>query len=510
MMGREAGTPGNVKATDFLAQEARRIGLEPAGDGGTYFQEVPLVNQTLAASARLDVGGDPLVLHTDFLPLVPIVEFQPFGLRLSSDSLETVYGGRLGEPAGVTPEQVEGKLLVMAPATGPDGGPGWAWRSHLATIPLERAAAVAIATLEITPSGVIAALAGLKTSLRETNPRPAPFGMLISSGAGERIFGSRLEDLRPGGSGRPIRADLAFLEDPMPEPARNVVAILPGADPALRGEYVALGAHNDHIGVTSPPVDHDSLRAFNRILRPQGLASDAREPSPDELVRARATLDSLRALRPARPDSINNGADDDGSGSVGLLEIAEALAGARERPKRSILFVWHTAEEKGLFGSRWFTDHPTIPRDSIVAQLNIDHMGRGGASELEGGGPGFLLLIGSRRLSSELGELIEAVNRDGGHGFTFDYRYDAPGDPVNAYCRSDHAMYGRYGIPVAFFSTGLHQDYHLVTDEPQYIDYEKMGRFAGLVADVATHIANLDHRPRLDGPKPDPTAPCKQ
>ena len=151
-----------------------------------------------------------------------------------------------------------------------------------------------------------------------------------------------------------------------------------------------------------------------------------------------------------------------------------------------------------------------MPRDSIVAQLNIDMIGRGDPSDLKGGGPGYLQLIGSRRLSTELGDLIEQVNREGKHGFQFDYTYDAVGHPANYYCRSDHYMYARFGIPIAFFSTGAHEDYHQVTDEVQYIDFEKMARVVGLVEASTLAVANLDHPVVVDKPKPDPKAPCKQ
>jgi Zn-dependent M28 family amino/carboxypeptidase len=193
-----------------------------------------------------------------------------------------------------------------------------------------------------------------------------------------------------------------------------------------------------------------------------------------------------------------------------MLEIAEQMAKAPDQPKRSVLFVWHTAEEKGLFGSKYFTDHPTVPRDSIVTQLNMDMIGRGDAKDLAGGGPGYVQLIGSRRLSTELGDLVETVNKEGNHGFTFDYQFDTDGHPLNYYCRSDHYMYARYGIPITFFTTGGHQDYHQVSDEPQYEDYDKMAHVAELVADVARHVADMDHRPVVDKPKPDPNAPCKQ
>ncbi len=151
-----------------------------------------------------------------------------------------------------------------------------------------------------------------------------------------------------------------------------------------------------------------------------------------------------------------------------------------------------------------------MPRDSIVAQLNIDMIGRGLATDGPGGGPDVLGLIGSRRLSTELGDLVEKVNTAGRHGLAFNYAWDADGHPANAYCRSDHYMYARFGIPITFFSTGPHADYHMLTDEVQYIDFAKMARVAGLVEDVALHVADLDHRLVVDKPKPDPEGVCKQ
>jgi len=218
----------------------------------------------------------------------------------------------------------------------------------------------------------------------------------------------------------------------------------------------------------------------------------------------------MRKIRPPWLDSIVNGADDDGSGSMGLLEIAEAAAKGERRPARSLLFVWHTGEESGLQGSRWFTDHPTVPRDSIVAQVNIDMIARGGPSDEKLGGPGYVQAIGTRRLSTELGDLAEAVNRDGGFGLEFDYTYDADGHPDNFYCRSDHYMYARYGIPIAFFSTGGHRDYHQVTDEAQYLDFPKYATVTRFVEALTLRLADLEHRPVVDQPRPDPQAPCKQ
>ena len=304
-----------------------------------------------------------------------------------------------------------------------------------------------------------------------------------------------------------------FAGSPVPSYARNVVAILRGSDPVLRNEYVAIGAHNDHIGVRPTAADHDSLRAYNFELTRLGAPIwDRRSRARRDSLRSQITInvDSLHRLRPARRDSISNGADDDGSGTVTVLEIAEALKAMPEKPKRSILFVWHTAEEKGLLGSKWFTEHPTVPREQIVAQLNMDMVGRGSAADITGGGPDYLQLVGSRRVSTELGDIVEAVNSASAQPFKFDYQFDANGHPERIYCRSDHYNYARYGIPITFFTTGLHPDYHQLTDEPQYIDYEHMTRVADLVRDIAVRVANLDHRPKVDKPVGDPIAACVQ
>jgi hypothetical protein len=301
-------------------------------------------------------------------------------------------------------------------------------------------------------------------------------------------------------------------------PTRNVVAILRGADPKLRGQYVAIGAHSDHVGYRAAgPVDHDSLHLVNGLRyiateNPTGaaLTAEQRREMQVRVAAIHVNLDSVHALRPARRDSINNGADDDGSGSVTVLELAEAFARGRVKPKRSLLFVWHTGEEKGLLGSRYFTDHPTVERDSIVAQINIDMVGRGGPTDLREGGDRYLQLVGSRRLSTELGDLTEAVNKREPMPFTFDYTFDANGHTDNIYCRSDHYNYARYGIPVVFLTTGLHGDYHQVTDEPQYIDYAHMARVGSFVFDLANRVAGIDHRPVVDKPKPDPNGTCRQ
>jgi hypothetical protein len=294
-------------------------------------------------------------------------------------------------------------------------------------------------------------------------------------------------------------------------PARNVVAVLEGSDPILKNEYVSLTAHNDHIGYTNTPVDHDSLKAFNLVVRPMGADSPNGPATAEDWPRIRAILDSLRRIHPPRRDSIRNGADDDGSGTIALIEIAEAFARSNVRPKRSILFVSHTAEEKGLLGSAYFTDHPTVPRDNIVAEIDVDMIGRGSARDIKGGGPTYLEVVGLRRLSKEFGDWFEAANTKQPVPFVFNYQYDAPGHPLQYYCRADHYSYARYGIPSVSLSRGAHVDYHMITDEPQYIDYPDYARLVQMVFDGMMAVANADRRPQLSVPKPtDPKAGCKQ
>ncbi|MBA3318167.1 MAG: M28 family peptidase [Gemmatimonadales bacterium] len=501
MQGRRSGTPGNVKATDFIAAEARRIGLEPAGENGGWFQNVPIVRRTLDPASALTMDGSTLKAWDDLIP-----RDQGKGVR-TLDGAHAVYGGTWDQDL-IPLDQAQGKLVVIS-VPPVNGVPTGTVNRAQTTERFRTAAGIVVATLDGIGDSERLDLQDAGAQLASGEAPEAPAFMYATARAAEALLGAPLSTLRPGARGRTVGGTIRFVDTPVPDPARNVVAMLRGSDPRLSGQIVALGAHNDHDGIAPEALDHDSLRAFNRLMRPEGASSTPGEPTAEQSAGIRATLDSLRRERKPRRDSVLNGADDDGSGTVSVLEIAEQLAKG-PRPKRSVLFVWHTAEEMGLLGSDWFTRHPTVPRDSIVAQLNIDMVGRGGAGDIANGGPAYLQVIGSRRLSSELGDLIDRVNSAGRHGFDFDYQYDADGHPSNYYCRSDHYMYARFGIPIAFFTTGSHLDYHQLTDEPQYIDYDKLTRVTRLVTDVTTAVADLDHRVVVDQPKPDPEGVCKQ
>jgi hypothetical protein len=517
MMGREAGTAGHAKATEYIARELQRLGVRPGGDNGTYFQAVPLVRRAFDVASTITVEGGPtLRARTDFIA----TSGGPPGGAPRSIRLPTVYGGIAWDTTNMLrPDQAEMSVVILTPATTPVTA---AVASSAAGRAYQEALGRAAVVITVVPADTLPANAVRNAvTPREgqvSRPLPAgspipPLNLLVTRRAAAAMFGAPLEGATKGGRGRVIRANFRFDETPVSE--RNVVGIIPGSDSVLRNQYVALGAHSDHVGfLPGPAVDHDSLHLYGAARHfghlPQATAADTTDAQRTTLAAVRARLDSVRLTRPARLDSIRNGADDDGSGSMALLEVAEAVAAAPTAPRRSTLFVWHTAEEKGLLGSRYFTDNPTVPRDSIVAQINIDMIGRGGADDTPGGNPNYLLVVGSRRLSTELGDLVEAVNRRRATRLAFDYSWDAPGHPQRIYCRSDHAMYARYGIPVVFFFTGLHGDYHQVTDEPQYIDYPHYAAITQHVHDVAVELANRASPPVVDKPKPDPRAVCTQ
>jgi hypothetical protein len=515
MQGRLIATPGNAKGVEYIARELRRLGLEPAGDNGTYFQDIHLQDRMVDSDATIRVGGTELHAWTDYVPR----DNGP-GAR-SLEGVQVIYGGTMSDSAHlVDPQVAAGKLVVIGMGPGYVGNPPGTANRIALTRRYLTAAGIAFAGLDmVTPSSIAIYRQPLQVVGNAEGPE-LPAYMYVTKRAAALLLGADPDGLQPGALGATVAGGPRFIQRPTATPARNVVAILRGSDATLAREYVAMGAHNDHIG-TGEALPDDSVYIVNHLFRLEGADDDDPKLTAEQQAQVNHILARVRAAThgaSARVDSVYNGADDDGSGSMGLLEIAEYFA-SRPHPKRSILFVWHVGEEEGLYGSEYFTDHPTVPRDAIVAQLNMDMIGRGAASDVTGssitgaklhGGPGYLQLVGSRRLSTELGDLAETVNRSGNHGLNFDYSMDANGHPQNIYCRSDHYEYARYGIPIIFFTTGGHADYHQVTDEPQHIDYAHYAQVARYVADLATHVANLDHRPVVDKPKPDPHGRCVQ
>ena len=519
MQGRLLATAGNVKGAEYIANELRSMGLTPAGDNGTYFQSVNVIDRALDESTRLSAGSTSFTPWTDY-----ILRDQGAGAR-SMDGAQVVYGGTWGDSASlIDAAAAAGKVVVLNvnPLGTTQGIPGAVARLAV-TSRFSQAAGIAVAGLDLLPAQMQQALRQPFQSVKADGTPPAlPTFMYITRRVASALLGASVDSVKTGAVGVTVTATPRFKESPVEYPARNVVAMIPGSDPKLRHEFVAIGAHNDHIGWSGRPVAHDSIYVINHLFRTGGADDPPVRLDSIKQSQVNALLADIRRRSngaSARPDSIYNGADDDGSGSVSALEIAQYFAAQKVKPRRSLLFVWHVGEEAGLYGSQWYTDHPTVPRDSIVAQLNMDMIGRGAVADNTGitkdgtryhGNPDYVQLVGSRRLSTELGDLAESVNRAKKRPMSFDYAMDANGHPSNIYCRSDHYEYARYGIPIVFFTTGGHADYHQVTDEPQYIDYDRMARVAQYVADLATRVGNLDHRPVVDKQKPDPHGQCVQ
>jgi hypothetical protein len=539
MQGRQVGRIGNYKGTTMIAAEVKRLGLVPAGDNGTYFQVLPYHVKKYTDHSRLSVEGNPLRWEQDWVAVPGARAPRPI------DTAQVIFGGTEGDTTKqITAAQAAGKFVVLLPAppappgAGRGGRGGGGGRGGFFGLGASRFAdAVAVATVDLDGLSTVArrainvptvatqgapAVGGggrggrggrggnappvdSMTQLRQTIAQLMPQATIrLTRAAAASLFGRSVDGLQLGATGGKVTASLDYVELPS-EWARNVVAIIPGSDPALKGEYVALGAHNDHVGFGGTPVDHDSLKAFNNERNRLLLANNMIALDQAALGAIRVNMDSIRKLHPkARLDSIRNGADDDGSGSMALLEIAEAVQSMKVKPKRSTIFVWHTGEEAGLVGSRFFTHNPTVPIDSIVAQINIDMIGRGRAGDIPGGGPDYLGVVGSYFDSKDLGETVAAVNKKESKPFNLDYRYDTTltwSGYNNIYGRSDHYNYALQGVPIAFFFTGLHGDYHQSTDEPQYIDYPHYASVVNYIRDLSVEVAN-GPRPRMNGTRP--------
>jgi hypothetical protein len=523
MLGRESGTEGHVRATNYLAREVRAMGLKPGGDKGTFFQDLPVVLRKLDPKSTVSVNGKTFTAGKDFIAATPMARGAVGAINPIRSGV-VIYNGAANDTANaLTASQVAGKIVLnRAPAGGRGLGGGFGGRGagggggggrgggRGAVNPLDSALAVVTVVDSLTQTQVNNALNPSEKNTAFTGIPNAPAvqpTLTITKALAEALLGAPLDGAKRGAVGGTLTTNIKFIEQP--KPARNVVAILQGSDPKLRNEYVAIGAHNDHVGYAAVPVDHDSVRLYNSALRTQGLEGQSRAPTPEEAGLLRTLLDSLHKVNGVRLDSINNGADDDGSGSVTLLEIAEAFAKGQAKPKRSIVFVWYVGEEKSLWGSDWFTRYPTVPRDSIVTALNMDMVGRGKAEDIPLGGRDFIQPVGWRRLSTELGDLAQKVNTTQSVPFKFDLQYDEPFQPNNIYCRSDHANYARFGIPIVYFTTGIHRDYHQVTDEPEYMDYPHMAGVGQIMYDLGMAVAGLDHRPAVNGNVPkDPYARC--
>ena len=457
--GRGTGQEGFRKAAEFVRDHFKACGLEPLGDEGTYFQRVPW------SGAKVDEAGTWIAFSVDGKELMRVPAARLAGsvsksasakgnvMLLVLDAPKAPAEGRRAMPRfeGLEGVDAKDKVLVVHLRM-PEGSPTGAVTTarFAATNALQGKGALAIVFAD--EAAVGGGLTGRAGMGRGGNPaaagaRLAPlnvaFGgddtkaLLAAAGHGQ---GALPEAGKPVDT--KVAAELSVTISEVQLPAFNVTGVLRGADPELRDEYVVIGSHLDHLG--------------------------------------------------RRGDTVYPGADDDGSGTTGVMAVVKAFASNPVKPRRSIVFTCFCGEENGLVGSKFFVDNPPVPLESIVAELQMDMIGRDEEHKDEPASQNtnVVHLVGTRKMSNDLHDLVLARNEVAG----FEIEYDEEG----VFSRSDHANFAAKGIPIAFFFTGFHKDYHQPTDTPEKINYAKLGRIATWAYDIAFELAMQDNRPLID------------
>jgi hypothetical protein len=485
MEGRDTPSRGLDTTAKFLAMNLSRWGFKPAGDNGTFFQTIDLLRyRTDGGRTKAEFNNKPLNLGTDFVPGSPgtvsgQLVFAGNGWFMKSKGFDAYKdvnpAGRIAVvfsipgalPRGATRADLSGKsgedFMNPVEYARSKGVIGLIWvadSQYPANYMRNRQRLLDRGSVSV-------------AKFQPAVATPSLPSITISLDAAKALFDGEKDAesiLSSGGANMPapfLMSDqkkmmLNVASNTETVPTQNVVAVWEGGDPALKSEYVALGSHYDHVGSGCPPNGNDR---------------------------------------------ICNGADDDGSGTTAMLAMAEALAKAPTRPKRSVLFVWHCGEEKGLWGSRYFVEYPTVPLNAIVAQINMDMIGRAKADadtntrNKDLTGPNAIYVIGSTMMSTELGEIVNTVNKSY-LNLAFDTRYDDPKDPNRFFYRSDHYSYARKGIPIIFFFDGVHEDYHRAGDTADKIDYQKMEKVTRTIYMTTWEIANRAARLKVDKPLP--------
>ena len=453
MRGREAGTIDEMHATMWIADQMAKIGLQPRGDMGSWFQWWNMRRTRISTTASsVQLAGRPLALWTEITPTTNAaadVAGPSFFLPDPRDTTVDVRGRIV-----VTPLLPPAPSAIRTTTNTPDYnytraalgplGTGLARRGALAVIVVADSVAErafdGIAVVQArgaydvvggVPRFVRAAAATAGVGRPAAPPPQIP--VLLAHRAALAVW-------RPDGQ----TVDIRLRTETFEYPSANVIGVVRGTDPRLRDEYVLFSSHQDHDGV-------------------------------------RYVVDG---------DSIWNGADDNATTSVALLAIARAWK--RQPSRRSALFVFHGAEERGLLGSRYHAAHPVVPLANIVAVLNGDMLGRNN--------PDTAALLGSQpphRNSAALVDMAIAANRATSR-FVIDSLWDRPTHPEGWYFRSDHVPYAERNVPALFFSTNLHQDYHTPRDEPKTIDYVKLARVARWMYMTGWIAANAETRPAVD------------
>ena len=471
LAGRETGEPGQRFAARYLAGQYQTMGVSPKGSGGVaspyglggYLQPFDLERRTLRGlTARAERGGEVVFESTiregDAAGAVAV---PTYGSVDDARPAPVVYVGHGGQ-GDLAPLPLEGAYALMLPGSREDPADRGATLAHLRVL-AQRGVRGALLVGPPTAEGLAQAAAGAFRGGRLALPAlggaeadDLPPILTTSREAAERLLagtGRSLGDAAPVETGATLAVE-ADLEIKTVQ-TENVVAVVEGSDPTLKDEYVVISAHLDHVGDDGEGAD-----------------------------------------------TIYNGADDDGSGTVTMLEIAEAFQRAKEDghgPRRSVLFLHVTGEEKGLLGSEYFADRdPLVPIEDVAANLNIDMIGR---YDPERGfdRADYVYVIGGDLISQDIDDWNAAVNEATGTDLLLSDRFNSPDDPNQFFRRSDHWNFGKHGVPFIFYFTGTHEDYHGVGDSADKIDYDRMARIARLVFGTAWEVANRDERPRVSG-----------
>jgi hypothetical protein len=492
--GRATFSEGLGLAAAYIAEQLKSAGVKPAGNHGTYFQRVEVlgVKSTNRSSVTVEVNGQKRTFKNlegvRFASNVggkrtvtfDKVQFVGYGVNLGPEHDDyrgiDVKGKAvlwLGSRGPKTDQQANRLLRARADYATQEMGAGATITPPPDTIVGQRGArggGAPVAPAQQTARGAVIQPDFTTTQVLDHEIPPNivatdEFMDFLFSGSDWKYADLRATAQLQGDlpkfelKGVTLTFNLdADYQVVNTRYTRNVVGIVEGTDPRLKSTYVAFGAHYDHTGYT------------------QGL------------------------LPAGQTDRINNGADDDGSGTVTLIGLARAFA-TGPKTKRSEIFVWHAGEELGLYGSEYFADHPEVPLDRIVAQLNIDMVGRN-HDNLESES-NTVYTVGADRISTELHNVLIDANSALPKPMALNFQLNDPTDGERIYYRSDHYSYAATGIPIIFFTTFLHPDYHRPSDEVEKINFDKMARIANLVYETGRRLANMDHAPVRDfkGPR---------
>jgi hypothetical protein len=456
MGGRNTPSSGLEKTAQYLADNYRAWGLLPAGEDSSWFQRYPLQRLRLnPAESWFEVDAAGTISHFTFTRWVTVSG--PMTGQVLSGALEIISGAVTA--ADVESLDISGKIVLFVQNAARPTENAFVSRALRAKRP--------VAIVNLVNSDPVAFDARVVRA-RTTSPRVTVAGMPNTSAVELTIHDSILAG-DPNTPNNPDWNQLRALPTPVligsPDgvyasikvvgtsidsgSAPNVVAMARGTDPLLRDEYVVFSGHMDHVGTVG-----DGVGGCNPLTR------------PDSTV-----------------DNICNGADDDGSGTIGVMSVAEAVAKLNGHTRRSIVVLNVSGEEKGLWGSGYFAEHPTVPMGKVVADINLDMIGRNS--------PDSIVVIGKEH--SDMGETLARVQA--AHPELKLVGSDDIWPTENFYARSDHFNFARKGVPVLFFFNGVHDQYHKADDEVRLIDGSKLARVAQLAFYLGVEIANTTARP---------------